>query len=535
MDYTFDKTTTGVVVVDCTQRNNRHFQYRSNTLRPLGPFAIHQACQQRNVRSTCINYLDFWNADDLVECIGIWKEKVGVSKLVIAASNLFSTTLFTQRNGITACVNALKENFDSIFILGGPYPALDPSKGLVIPDRLFYGRSLHLFEQWIEGIEPAEQTIYRGIIKYQNPIAEVKEDPIVPILYDDYCLSSSDIVSYEMRVGCKFNCTFCSYELRNAKKIKDSSVEQLSHFFQTAYDKFGITRFSLADDTFNEDTEKIETVAKAVENLTFKPKQCGFNRLDIMINKPEQVELLDRIGFYGHFFGLETLHPVAQKLIRKYIAKERVYDFYEMLKTDYPHWYHSFGYIVGLPGEPREHIVEVIDYVSSNRLVDAISAYPLNVLRQPGYEAHLSDFQKAPEKYGITLPTTNIPRKARYLRDPNSDESEFEQLSNDRYWYHDQMDKYEAELLSNKFLTKCFNYGVTSIDCWEALSRDAIGYMDLYDPAVKNDYKNRTMNAARTMPGDGYKEIAFSSEWIAKADNHIYSYIDRKKEYYNSL
>jgi len=62
MDYTFDKASTGVVIVDCTQRNNRDSSWRSNTLRPLGPFALHQACQKHNVRSTCINYLDFWNA-----------------------------------------------------------------------------------------------------------------------------------------------------------------------------------------------------------------------------------------------------------------------------------------------------------------------------------------------------------------------------------------------------------------------------------------------------------------------------------------
>ena len=40
-------------------------------------------------------------------------------------------------------------------------------------------------------------------------------------LHDDYCLDSQDTLTFEIRKGCKFNCSFCSYEFRNAKDVLD--------------------------------------------------------------------------------------------------------------------------------------------------------------------------------------------------------------------------------------------------------------------------------------------------------------------------
>ena len=90
---------------------------------------------------------------------------------------------------------------------------------------MFLGRTLHMFEHWIDGLPLSNNCLHneKGIPVYRPVGNEIVEMPIVSKLYDDYCLMPTDVLSFETRLGCKFNCTFCAFQYRDAKDTQDST------------------------------------------------------------------------------------------------------------------------------------------------------------------------------------------------------------------------------------------------------------------------------------------------------------------------
>lgn len=495
----------GAIILECTNTFGSTRQ-RSGIIRPLAPFALNELFVKRNIPSTVINYVNAWNTDQLVETVAEWADKSQVACPLVLCSTLFNDKLLSSGSHVSAIVFKLKQHFaDLKLIVGGPINLIDYTFDQLLPDAVFQGRSLHLFEQWLDNPdykEPGTVKVINGIPTYHRESNTVVEDPIVPNLYDDYCLTDKDIVQFEVRLGCKFNCTFCTFEFRNAKRVNDTTSDCLTRFLQAAYDQYGITRFSCVDDTFNEDDRKIDTLEAAVEKLNFRPTIIGYNRFDIMMAKPNQAARLDRCGFVGHYFGIETLHREASKFIRKGVHRDQAFDFLRYLKTTFPHWHTCSGYIIGLPKEPYEHIVETHNMIRQERLLDAVIPVDLGLYKIPGNEHNYSDFSKHPEHYGITV----------LGGDPK-----------DLEWEHSEMDKRTAKILSKTLAAKNIKGGVTTIDPWEALSRDAIGSEDMFG---EKNYKEQ-MAADPTQ--------LYSPEWYALSNEFVAQYIQRKISYVKNL
>jgi len=318
------------------------------------------------------------------------------------------------------------------------------------------------------------------------------------------------MITFETRLGCKFNCAFCNYEFRNAKNIRDASSEELYNFFNTANNKYGVKYFSVADDTFNEDDEKLLNVKQATDQLNFKPLMAGFTRFDILMGRPQQAELLDDIGFWGHFFGIETLHREASKKIRKGIRHQEAYRFLKEFKEYYPHHWVCSGYIIGLPPEPLEHVYEVWDHMIKNNLIDGGIINDLILYRHQDYhgshDLDSSDMSREPEKYGFKITG---------------------KIDGIYQWQTEYMNNKIAEIhtakLSNKLLTK----GIPIIDGWEALGRTALGVSNFFDPLEKQQYKDSLKKS------NGLLYIKDSS--AEKRLHHVNNYILRKKAYVKSL
>jgi hypothetical protein len=424
-------------------------RYRREIIRPLAPFALHQTVV-KHLPSTVINYTNHWDPDDLANTLCAWLDSQGIKRPMLLVSTLFTLDTFNPRYTITKVVEILKKHYPCLLLLGGPINILDYEPSGVRPDIVFQGRSLHLFKKWLVNDAddlPIQYT--NGVEVYNHRSSIVVEDPIVPELFDDYCLSPWDIIHFETRLGCKFNCTFCTFEFRNAKKVNDSSPYKLYKFFKAANEKYGITSFSCVDDTFNEDIEKLENLSRAIEPLSFRPRIVGYNRFDLLMRFPDHAYILDQCGFHGHYFGIETVHTEASKIIRKGIRKERAYEFMRFLRDTFPHWWTSSGYIVGLPGEPAEHIMSVMKDIREEKLLDSVMPSPLGIYNVPGNEHNFSDFGKDPKKYGITVTSAGY----------------------DAEWHHSLMDKKTANVLAAKMAAKNTKLGLPAVDCWEWSSR----------------------------------------------------------------
>lgn len=437
----------GAIILDCT--NDSRFAGRTNTIKPLAPFWLHHQFNIRSIPSTVINYADFWKPEQLCEFMTKWCSKNSVKEVLVCASIMFGDDLLHNGRPVNTAIKLLKNDVKVKLVIGGAVPPMDSTIQDLEPFAVFKARSLHLFLQYILDNEQPNPFFVKnkfGCPIYHNPTNVVVEDPIVPVLYDDFCLDHNDIIHFETRLGCKFNCTFCSHEFRNAKKVNDSHAEQIFNMMHSAQAKYGITNFSCVDDTFNEDEGKLHNLLDATSQLDYKPYVIGYQRFDLLMAKPHHLDLLDQIGFHGHYYGIETLHTEASKLIRKGIRKEQALDFMRSIRDRYPHWHTSSGYIIGVPKEEQEHIVDTVNYLCDEKLLKAILPSPLGLFNIPGNEHNFSDFSKNPKKYGITV-LGGDPR--------NLD------------WMHDQMHSKEAYVLSKRLAIVIKNKGLSSLDPWE--------------------------------------------------------------------
>jgi lipoate synthase len=454
----------GAFILECSNTNQEkgvysyHGRHRHNVIRPLAPFAVHELFVNRCIPSTVVNYTDFWDSQTLADSLYKWASTNNVTKPLILCSTLFNANLLAAGMPIHDTIIKLREYFpDAPLILGGPIGYHDYKVDSLVPDAVFHGRSLHLFEQLLDG-HTLDSGVHRkiGSVDYfHHRTNDIVEEPIVPRLFDDYCLDEHDILMFETRLGCKFNCTFCTFEFRGATKTTDATVIQLRDFFQQAHDRYGVKHFSVADDTFNEDDTKIARLEAATAELTFRPTIVGYNRFDIMMAKPEQCERLDNCGFVGHYFGIETLHREASKVIRKGVRKERAYDFMRYMRDQFPHWWTCTGYIVGVPREPKEHIMEVFRTLCGEKLMKSIIPVDLGLYGSPGFENDWSDFVRDPEKFGLEIICKDNP--------------------GDWHWRHECMDKNESVLYAKRLAAYVSKRDLSILCPWEWVSVEAMG------------------------------------------------------------
>lgn len=439
----------GAVIFDCSTSSDPT-RYRAENIRSLAPFALHETIIKHNIASTVINHTEHWQSDILFDTLVGWLDRQHCRNPLLLVSTLFTVGVFNPSNTVTKVIQRLRKEYNCTVLLGGPINVLDYEVHTVKPDAVFQGRSLNLFDQWLTGnYSNLPISHVNGMQVFHDKSSEVKEDPIVPTLYDDYCLDHNDILHFETRLGCKFNCTFCAYEYRNAKKVFDSTSEQLHNFFHTAKTDYGITNFSCVDDTFNEDQSKIDSLHSAVTQLDYLPRIVGYNRFDLLMHKPHQAQQLDECGFHGHYFGIETLHREASKMIRKGIRKEQAFDFMRYLRDEFPHWWTCSGYIIGLPGEPAKHIMSVMQEIQEQQLLKSIIPAGLGLYNIPGNEHNFSEFSKDPARFGITVLETGM----------------------DANWQHELMDRDRAHMLAARIASKNQKAGVVARDPWEWIGR----------------------------------------------------------------
>jgi hypothetical protein len=453
------------LILELTNTKKPQTYSASNTgiiIRPLAPFALNELFVKRDIPSTVINYVEFWDNDTLLEHIVAWCTKHAVRRPLVLCSTLFNTDLLNSSTVAYKVIKELKQKYDITLIIGGPDNEFLFEE--LVPDLMFMGRSIHLFEHWIDGLPISNDCLtyqYNGVSIYRpKNEADLVEMPIVSKLFDDYCLQPTDVVTFETRLGCKFNCSFCSFEFRNAKKTHDAGADALFNFFKTAKEEYGVTHFNCADDTLNEDDTKLHYLVEAVEQLDYQPKITAFIRFDVLVAKKLQMTLLDKGGVHYQFWGTETFHPEASKAIKKKMTREKGFDNMHYIKETYPHWHRYATHIMGLPKEPIEYAIESINYIHDNDLAD-LSIIPLQ-LGNVGYGRieHASDFVKYPEKFGINV------REERVLDDNVTTIFNFS---------HEECDYDTAQLVAKRMYSKGVKKKGLPKDPWEKMCEDSLG------------------------------------------------------------
>ena len=366
-------------------------------VRSMGPYELRRRIEEQNHQATIIEWFTFWSDSELKLVIeSYFKDEANP---VIAISTPFNSA---DVHKIKQLLIWAKDKYPNLKIIHGGSRTYDEQLSDII-DVFFLGRSMKMFDDWLMNKDLSMYTSNTNPLVLNNTNFDQDIDnPVIPILKDDDFLIDKDIIGFEIGVGCKFNCTFCKYELRNAKITKTADVYELRNYFDIAYNKYGIDNFFTGDDTLNETDEKLEIIAEAISSLNYHPKISAFTRLDIITGRKQQIDLLEKIQFESLFFGIESFNPEASKLIRKKSGLGNVYDTLKEIKRVSPNTFTVGGIIVGLNKDSAESIYQSIDRIIEEGLLSSLEFYPLHIAKANGLakDDFHSEIEKDPERFG---------------------------------------------------------------------------------------------------------------------------------------
>ena len=201
---------------------------------------------------------------------------------------------------------------------------------------------------------------------YDN--TEFKDSQI--IWTDTDFVEPNDWLPIEIARGCAFDCAFCNFprrgtvdSYRHAESLREELIRN--------YEKYGVTKYMLVDDLYNDSKEKIRYLYDNVwSRLPFKPEWTSFMRLDMFWADPESIEIIKASGARYGGFGIETLHDQAGKKVGKGLGKKRIIETLEMLKAGWGDEVQVGAcMIAGLPFEPLESIIETIEWTMQTDLL----------------------------------------------------------------------------------------------------------------------------------------------------------------------
>lgn len=263
-----------------------------------------------------------------------------------------------------------------------------------------------------------------------------------------------EVLTTEISRGCRFKCDFCNFPVLGVKGDYSRTVEDFEHEMRHNYDNWGVVQYNIADETFNDRSDKIEKFIPVINNLNFRPWFTGFIRADLLLTRREQWQLLEDFQMHGQFYGIESLNRPSLKTISKGFDPERIKT--ELL--EYKRWKEarspfraSVSLIHGLPYETKQTLAESRKYWETYWFDQNVTAHALDLGPEDDDrsfdQTNVSSFRKNLEKYGIRkMPQEKIIKNF----DPNYFESDWNEgltgvtALGSLAWEHDTMNIYEA-------------------------------------------------------------------------------------------
>mgnify|MGYP003640715901 CR=1 FL=1 len=231
--------------------------------------------------------------------------------------------------------------------------------------------------------------------------ANIKFRDIAPMFHVEDNIKSCEVLPIELSRGCRFKCKFCAFPLlgRNPKNNEylrsyDSIFNEIRH----NYESFGTTRYFILCDTFNETTEKLMVVKRAIDELGIDIQFSAYIRLDLLYAHPEQVEILHDMGIRAAFFGIESFHDPSSKAIGKGLGFTKTISALAHVKEAWPDTQTHGNFIIGLPHETHTTANEWCNYLVNGEIpVDSWRMNGLSIRKTP---INASEFEKNATKYG---------------------------------------------------------------------------------------------------------------------------------------
>lgn len=255
-------------------------------------------------------------------------------------------------------------------------------------------------------------------------------------------------LTMEFARGCIFKCLYCNFPILGVKEDHTRDAEDFYIQMRDAYDRFGIENYYVSDETFNDYTEKIVKFADAAERLPFKPWFSGFMRGDLLVSRPQDLEHISRLGFLGHFYGIESMNHPTAKAIGKGMHPDKLLpgliDVKNYFQTHGRGLYRgNIALMIGLPHETESSLLKSKQWLIDNWQGQSIEVWPLEI--PIDYQTDvLSTLSKDWAKWGYR--ETNL-----HLREISPSEARFAEVKHgisNLNWENDHMTFQRAREIS---------------------------------------------------------------------------------------
>lgn len=223
------------------------------------------------------------------------------------------------------------------------------------------------------------------------------------IKYEDRdFIRPDETLTTELGRGCIFQCDFCNFPILG---VKDDHTRDAIDFYDELkdnYERFGVTKYVLADETVNDYTEKLEKFAKVIKNLPFQPRMLGFARADLFVSRKQDWDIMIGMGFVGHHYGIESFNYESVKAVGKGMHPEKLTT--KLLDARAYFKKHGFykgqiSLIAGLPHETPETFQKGISWLAKNWSTEGSIIFPMYIPKEKGGD-NLSLISKKWKNFG---------------------------------------------------------------------------------------------------------------------------------------
>jgi len=353
--------------------------------RTSGSYRIATHLREQGWDVEILDFFDFWSVDELKEFI---KKRITKNTKFVGFSSIFGSKSLMTENSLQI-IEWIKKTYPNIILITGGQSFSVPEKLKNFIDYHIVGYGEYALDSLLKYKFSNGNKINFDLIKskkYFKVINAIHSYPAFPmkdpiIKYEDRdFIIPGEWGTIEFSRGCKFKCSFCNYPVLGVKGDYTRNSESVEIQMLDAYDRFGVKDYLVTDETFNDTTEKISKFANVVEKLPWNPYFSGFIRADLLISRPKDREELMRMGFLGHFYGIETFNPLTAKSIKKGYDPEKIKTGLTELKKYFGKSYRGdINFIAGLPHETMHSLEQTKEWLIENYRDQNFSAYPLEI------------------------------------------------------------------------------------------------------------------------------------------------------------
>jgi radical SAM superfamily enzyme YgiQ (UPF0313 family) len=372
--------------------------------RSLGIYRIAHHLRDQGLDIEVIDYANFWTIDQLKE---LFKSRVSSCTKFIGFSHLFNiwAPVLEQFCGW------VKQHYPEIKIISGS--SVNPNFESHYIDYYIRGFGEHAIVALLDyiisnGPAPNFNLLSTGGKKIIDANVYYPAFPMHSLMvkYQDRdFLEPHEWLTIEFARGCKFNCKYCNFPVLGVKGDYSRDADDFEAQMRDTYDRYGISSYIVADETFNDRTEKITKFADVVEQLPFRPYFSGYIRADLLAARPEEKHELLRMNFLGHHCGIESFDQDNLRIVGKGMNVDRLTAglleskcfFTKHVGTKY---ICTLSFIVGLPHDTMQGVNDLKSWLITNWQGQSYDVYPLMI--PVGELDKKSTFSIEYSKYGYT-------------------------------------------------------------------------------------------------------------------------------------